>query len=65
MSKKMVWIVTAWFRDFENTGYSEPSEIFFADTYPEAEKMKQELLDDPEYEDVWISDVPEEREFYS
>ena len=65
MATVKVWIVTAWFRDFENSGFTSPSEEFHADTLEEAEKMKAELLDDPLYEDVWISDGPEDREFFS
>ena len=58
---KKVWIVTCWFRDFENSGYTSPSEEFYADTYAEAEQMKEELQLQPEYEAVEISEEPEER----
>lgn len=61
---KNVWIVTCWFRDFENSGYTSPSEEFHADTYAEAEQMKNELMEHPEYESVEISEASEEREFY-
>ena len=33
-------------------------------TLEEAEALKARLLEDPEYEDVWISDEKEEREFW-
>ena len=59
--KKEVYVVTAWFKD---DSYSSPSESFFADTLEEAERKKEELLEDPTYEDVWISDEPEEHEFW-
>lgn len=59
--KRMVYIITAWFRD---DCYSSPSEEFYANTYEEAERKRLELLEDDEYEDVWISDEPEEREFW-
>lgn len=62
--KKMVWIVTAVLADFEESGYLYPTEDYYAETYEEAEKLRAELLEYPEYEDVWISDEPEEREFY-
>ena len=63
--KKMVYVLTAWFANFEESGYSDPSEEFFADTFEEAERKKAELLEDPEYEDVWISDERQEREFWA
>lgn len=62
--KKMVYIITAWYANFEESGYTEPSEEYYADTLKEAERKKAELLEDDEYEDVWISDEKEEREFW-
>lgn len=62
--KKMVYVVTAWIADFEESGYLDPSEEFFADTWEEALQKKAELLEDPEYEDVWISDEKVEKEFW-
>ena len=59
--KRLVYIVTAWFKD---DSYSSPSEEFVAETYEEAERLRDELLLDDEYEDVWISDEPEEREMW-
>ena len=58
--KRMVYVITAFFKSDE---YSDPSEEFFADTWEEAEAKKEELLCDDEYEDVYISDDMEEREF--
>ena len=55
----------------ENTSTDEniaknttPSEEFHADTYEEAERTRDELLQDPIYENVTIGDEPEERDFY-
>lgn len=59
--KKMVYVLTAWFKD---DSYSSPSEEFYAESWDEAERKKKELLQDPEYEDVWISDDMEERELW-
>lgn len=61
---KKVWVVTAWFADYEELNYTSPSEDFFADTYREAEQLKEKLLEDPLYEDVTIGDDPEERDFW-
>lgn len=58
---KEVYIVTAFFKD---DSYSSPSEEFFADTIEEAERKRAELLEDPEYDDVMISDEKEVREFW-
>lgn len=62
--KKEVYVITAFFKDFEESGYDSPSEEFFADTLEEAEYKKAELLKDDEYEDVLISDDKQEREFW-
>lgn len=62
--KKMVYVLTAWFENFEESGYTEPSEEFYADTMEEAECRKAALMETGEYEDVWISDEKEEREFW-
>lgn len=59
--KKLVYVVTAWFRDFED-GYSEPYDEFYAESLDEAEKLQSELYEFYEYEDVCISDFLEERE---
>lgn len=63
--KRMVYVITAWFKNFEESGYTDPSEEFFADTWEEAERKKAELLKNDEYEDVWISDEKQEREFWN
>ena len=72
--KKKVWVVTIYLADKDEEGedinWSSPSEEYFADTYQEAEKMKQRFLagEDECYgdliEDVLISDDMEEREFW-
>ena len=62
--KKMVYVVTAWFANFEESGYSDPSEEFYRETLEEAEALKKRLLEDDEYEDVWISDEKVEKEFW-
>lgn len=62
--KKMVYAITAWFANYEESGYSEPSETFYRDSIEEAKALKERLLEDPEYEDVWISDEKVEREFW-
>lgn len=64
MAIRKVWIVTAWFADYEELNYTSPSEEFHADTYGEAERMRDELLQDPMYENVTIGEEPEERDFY-
>lgn len=53
---KKVWIVTAWYRDFETSGYLEPYEHYYADTYAEAESKKTELEQDSEFEKIEISE---------
>lgn len=62
--KKMVYTITAWIANYEESGYAYPSETFYRKTLEEAEALKARLLEDPEYEDVWISDEKEEREFW-
>lgn len=64
MAIKKVWVITCWYRDFDNSGYHDPSEQFFADTLEEAEQMKLELSEHMEYETVEISDEPENRDFF-
>lgn len=64
MAIRNVWIITAWFANYEEMGYTSPSEEFHADTYEEAERTRDELLQDPIYENVTIGDEPEERDFY-
>lgn len=59
--KKRVYVITAFFAD---DSYSSPSEEFFADTLTAAERRKKELQQDSDYEDVVISDEPEEREIW-
>ena len=63
--KRMVYVITAWFANVEESGHTDPSEEFFANTLEEAERKKAELLKDDEYEDVWISDEKQEREFWN
>ena len=70
--KRMVWVVTVWLKEEDDDGkqinWSNPSEEYYADTFEEAEKMKERFLagQDEYYgdlvEDVWISDDKEERE---
>lgn len=63
--KKMVYVLTAWLVEDEEEGnYSSPSEEYFADTLKDAERLKEELLEDSSIDDVWISDEKEEREFW-
>lgn len=62
--KKMVYTITAWIANYEESGYAYPSETFYRETLEEAEALKARLLEDPEYENVWISDEKEEREFW-
>ena len=62
--KKMVYTITAWIANYEESGYAYPSETFYRGTLEEAEALKARLLEDPEYENVWISDEKEEREFW-
>ncbi len=61
---KDVYVITGFFRNFEETGYDSPSQEFYAETIEEAEKTKMEMLDTDEYEDVLISAEPEPREFW-
>lgn len=64
MAIRKVWIITAWFANYEQLNYTSPSEEFYSDTYEEAVRMKEELQQQPEYESAEISDEPEERDFY-
>lgn len=67
--KKFVWVLTAWFREQDEDGYplnySSPSEEFFAESYSDALRLKTELLEDGNYEDVWISDDMQIRELWT
>lgn len=62
--KKHVYVITAFFANFEESGYQDPSEEFFAATYDRALKKKAELEANEEYDQVIISDGPEERELW-
>lgn len=62
--KKHVYVITAFFANFEESGYENPSEEFYAATYDRALKKKAELESNPEYDEVIISDGPEERELW-
>ena len=59
--KKMVYVVTAFFKD---DCYSSPSEEFITDTWEEAVKLQKELQADEDYDEVFISDEKEEREVW-
>ncbi len=73
--KRKVYVVTIFLKDQDEEGeplnWSSPSEEYFAGTYEEAEKLRDKFLagEDEYYgdliEDCWISDEPEEREFYT
>lgn len=60
--KKLVYVITAWIRDFEESGYLEPSENFYRPTWKEAQALREELLESDEYSEVWISSTREEVE---
>ena len=64
--KQEVYVLTAWLRDCDDEGnpmnWSGPSEEYYAYTYDEALKLKDELLLDEDIEDVWISDDKEIKE---
>lgn len=74
IEKKKVYVVTLWLKDQDDEGeplsWTSPSEERFADTYEQAQQMKEKILSgQDEYygdlvEDCWISDEMEEREFY-
>lgn len=61
--EKKVYVLTAWYANFEESGYDYPSTEFYADTMEEAECRKVALMESGEYEDVWIGNEKEEREF--
>lgn len=63
MSKQTVYVVTGFFAAFQDYGYTSPSEEFVCNTYDDALKLQQEMLSDPNYEDVCI-DGPVEREVW-
>lgn len=72
--KKKYWIVTIWLKDKDEDGepinWSKAHEEYFAETYEEAEKLKEKFLngEDEWYgnlvEDCIISDEMEEREVW-
>lgn len=62
--KKHVYVITAFFANFDESGYQDPSEEFYAATYDRALKKKAELEANEEYEQVIISDGPQERELW-
>lgn len=72
--KKEVYVVTIWLKEQDNEGnplnWSSPSEEYYADTYEQAQRMKENFLSgQSDYygdlvEDCRISDEREEREFY-
>lgn len=72
--KKEVYVVTIWLKEQDNEGnplnWSSPREEYYADTYEQAQRMKENFLSgQSDYygdlvEDCWISDKREEREFY-
>lgn len=64
MALEKKWIITAYFAHYEELNYTSPSEEYYADSYDEALSKKEELLQDPTFEQIEISDEPEEREFY-
>lgn len=73
IEKKKVYVVTLWLKEEDDEGnplnWSSPSEEYFADTYEQAQRMKEKIMSGQgDYgdlvEDCWISDDMEEREFY-
>lgn len=72
--KRKVYVVTILLADEDEEGeplnWTNPSEEYFANTFEEAEIMKDKFLrgEDPFYgdlvEDCYISDEKEEREFW-
>lgn len=62
--KQKVYVVRSWYADQEDSLAPLEAEEHFAETYAEAEKLKEELLDEGVYEDVLISDEPEVREVW-
>lgn len=71
--KKSVYVVTAWLKEEDEEGnplnWSSPSETYYADTYEQAQQLKEKLMSglDEYYgdlvEDCWISDEKKEIEF--
>lgn len=71
--KKSVYVLTAWLKEEDEEGnplnWSIPSETYYADTYEQAQQLKEKLMSglDEYYgdliEDCWISDEKEEVEF--
>ena len=61
---KKVHVITAWFKDFEESGYLEPFEEFYAESLDEAEQLRAKLLRTDEYESVWVSSEKQERELW-
>lgn len=71
--KKNVYVVTVWLKEMDDengNSIESPSEEFFAETYEQAQQMREKFISgQDEYygdlvEDCWISDEMEEREFY-
>lgn len=61
--KKMVYVVTAFIADFENSGFREPSDSFLCPTYQDALDVWEECSHDPIYAEV-IIDGPLEKEVW-
>ena len=71
--KKSVYVVTVWLKEEDADGnplnWSSPSEDYYADTYEQAQRMKEKFMSgqNEDYgdlvEDCWISDEMKEREF--
>lgn len=71
--KKKVYVVTVYLKEIDDeygNPIEGPSEGFFAETYEQAQEMREKFISgQDEYygdlvEDCWISDEMEEREFY-
>lgn len=66
-AKRNVYVLTALLRDADEDGeplnWSEPYEEYTAESMEEAEKLRQELLENDDYSNVIISDAKEQREF--
>lgn len=72
--KKSVYVVTVWLKEEDEEGeplnWSSPSEDHYADTYEQAQEMKEKFMSgqDPFYgdlvEDCWVSDGRKEIDFF-
>lgn len=62
--KKLVYVLTAFFT--EESGL-EGSEEYYADSYQDIEKVKQQIYEDypDEIDQIVVSDGMQEREFYT